>query len=336
MIEKEPGFQREKEELEIVIEEGRGEVQFLIVPELRKRVPIYNFRNLVHHIPIAKALADGKRMAMFGGVWGAFKGIKKNTTTEDFFHRQVKPGRPWEAKVPLMTRPEDGVRLVDWSKVHGGFRFLSDYWKFKKLWTSHPSFVHIIAPVRSTKYSLPNIFITTPEEYTNRYKGVDNISVSTIAVIYRADPYLDHLSALMKRFAHTDMYLGVSTLNPHGEEPPYGEEELFEDIRTGRCRIEAIDLLVRDRVYEKTGAFGSHTQIRLPLIGEKPIFKIVRIGSFSKEGFETATGFKCEIIPGAKDVRKNPGENLDERLAKMMVEINERWRTEKPQIFFRT
>jgi len=329
-------IEEKAKELQLRIEKGEAGVQLLKIPELGKNIPIYDFRNLTHQVMIAKALAKGERMAMFGGVWGAFRAVKRNTTAEDFFHRQVKPGRPWEAKVPLMVKPRYGVRLIDWSQIHSDFRFLSDYAEFKKLWTQHPAFLHVIAPVRTTKHSLPDIFITTPQDYQKRYGGNDIIAVSTVALLHRHDPYLEYLSAWVERFSHTAMSLGVSTLNPHGEEPPYEENEFFTDIKTRRCPISAIDLIVKDKKYEETGAFGSHTQVRLPLIGETPTLKVVRIGSFSPVGLKKSVGFDYEIIPGAKDVRKFKGASLDEKLTQMMQEINQDWKGEKPQIFFRT
>lgn len=329
-------IEEKAKELQLRIEEGEAGVQLLKIPELDKNIPIYDFRNLTHQVMIAKALAKGERMAMFGGVWGAFRAVKRNTTAEDFFHRQVKPGRPWEAKVPLMIKPKDGLRLIDWSQVHSNFRFLSDYAEFKKLWNLHPAFLHIIAPVRPTKHSLPDIFITTPQDYQKRYSGNDIIQVSTVALLHRHDPYLEHLSAWVERFSHTAMSLGVSTLNPHGEEPPYTEKELFEDIKTARCKVAEIDLIVTDRLYEESGAFGSHTQLRLPLVGESPTLKVLRIGSLSIDGFETATGLQCDPPAlGIKDVRKNQGENLDAKLSQMRQEIEANWKLEKSKIYFR-
>lgn len=306
----------------------------LLIPELRKCIPVFDLRNLDHQAEAAKLLTRGARMAMYGGVWGGFRAVKRWDFAERFFH-QVKVGRPEEAKIPLMTLPEDAVRIIDWSRVHADFRFLEDYWNFAKLWESHGAFLHIIAPVRETLKSLPPIFVTSAEEFDRRYPNSTPVSSPTIAGVWRDDPYLRHFATLIRRYSHTDMHIGVSTLNPHGEEPPYTFEEFKKDLSVGRIPAESIDLIVKDGLYEETEAFSSHTQLRLPLTGETPTLKVVRIGSLSPEGFKQATGFNYVIIPGAKDVRKNPGENLDEKLAEMIKEINKNWQKEKPIVYFR-
>lgn len=317
------------------IEEGPDDVRFLHHPELKRSIPIYEFRNLAHQVEIAKVLANGGQILMYGGVWGVFKGVKRATFGETFFEK-VKPGRPPEAKISVMIPPEDGVKIVDWSQVHKDFRYLQDYWNFNKLWVGHGAFLHIIAPVRPTLETLPDIFKTTPPDYAKRYPNLEPIRPTTAALLSRFEPYTRHFGYLVKRFSHTDMYVGVSTANRHGEEPPYTEQELFSDIENGKCDLSEIDLIVTDRKYEESGAFASHAQLRLPLVGEKPTLKVLRIGSLSIEGFEAATGFKCDPPAiGTKDVRKVPGISLDEKLAKMMEEINRDWKGEKPQIFFR-
>lgn len=317
------------------IENFANRVQFLVIPERDRRIPIYDFRDLGHHEPIARALSNGERLVMFAGVWGAFKAVKRNTKVEDFFHKQIKPGRPWEAKVPLMTRAIDAKQLFDWSQVHKDFRFLQAYSEFRKLWTSHPAFIHISAPVRANLYSLQEIFITTPEDYLAIYGDGDAISVPTISVINRDDPYLLHLQTLVSlRYFHTTMYLGVSTANPHAKQPPYTDDELLKQIASGETPAEAVDLIVEDPTYRKYNALGSHTIARLPLVGENPAIKILRIGSLSPEGFEHATGLPCEVISGAKDVRKIRGVNIDTKLETMRDEIQQNWHRERSPVYF--
>jgi len=337
MIEQAPGFQRGKEELEIVIEEKDG-IQFLTIPELGKRVPVYDFRDLHHQVLAARAIARGAKMAMYGGVWAGLAAEKRNSGGGDFFWEIKRSGkgsdpkyseRPKEAKPPVMIRPEDALSLVDWSKHHPNVRFLANFWNFIKLWNKHPAYLHVIAAIRPTLGSFPEKFKTTPEEFKIRYPQAPPISCDTFASFWREDPFLRHFATLVARFSHTQMYIGVSTLNPHGEEPPYSFKDFLEDIRTRRCRIELIDLIVKDDLYERFQVFGSHTQIRLPLLGEKSSFKVLRIGSFSPEAFERATGFECELTSGVKDVRKKPGEDLDEKLEAMIREIREDLRKRK-------
>jgi len=322
-------------QLEILEAEGIDGNRFLVVPELKRNIPIYDFRNLAHQVEIARVLADGGQILMYGGVWGVFKGVKRATFGETFFER-AKPGRPPEAKIPLLILPEDATKLVDWSQVHKDFRYLQDYWNFNKLWAGHGAFLHIIAPVRPTLESLPDIFKTTPEDFARRYPNLEPVPMATVALLSRYEPYTRHFGYLVKRFSHTDMYVGVSTRNKHGEEPPYTTPELYADIRTDPSGLEDIDLIATDRKYEESGAFASHTQIRMPLIGESPSFKVLRIGSLDPGVFKTLTGFECELIPGVRDVRKNPGEPLFGKLTAMLIEIHQNWQLETPQIHFRS
>lgn len=316
--------------LSIVIKENDGR-ETLFIPELGKEIPVFDLRNLFHQVEAARLIAQGKRMAMYGGVWGGFRAVKRWDFAERFFH-QVKVRRPEEAKIPLMTLPEDAVRMIDWSRVNENFRFLERYWNFAKLWKSHGAFLHIIAPVRETLKSLPPIFVTSPEEFNKRYPNSIPVSFPTVANVYREDPYLGHFATLIKRFSHTDMYIGVSTLNPHGEEPPYTFGEFKMDLSKGRIPARSIDLIVKDDFYEKFEVFSSHTQIRLPLVGEEPTFRVLRIGSLSLDGFRNATGFDFQVEPDAKDVRKNKGENLDSKLKTMINKIWEEYEKQKPVV----
>lgn len=325
---------RESQKLSaVVVKEGKNR-QVLHVSESEKGIPIFNLRDFSDQVEAARLVAQGKRMAMYGGVWGGFRAVKRWDFAERFFH-EVKVGRPEEAKIPLMTLPENAVRIIDWSMVHEDFRFLEHYWNFKKLWENHGAFLHIIAPARETLKSLAPIFVTSAEEFMRRYPNSTPVSSPTIAGVWRDDPYLRHFATLIGRFSHTDMYIGVSTLNPHGEEPPYTFEEFKKDLSAGRIPAESVDLIVKDDSYERYQAFSSHTQIRLPFVGENPVLRVLRIGSLSPEGFGNATGFNCVIEKDAKDVRKNKGENLDAKLKAMIDEIWAEYGKQKPLIVVR-
>lgn len=311
-----------------------ADLDLLYVEEIDKKIPVFNLRNLNAHASIGRMIANQSQMALFGGVWGGFKGVKRATVNESFFQR-VKPGRPKEAKIAMMAEPSDSLQFIDWSKVHPRFRYFRDYWEYKKLWESHGAFLHIIAPLKQTFRCLPDIFETTPEDFKSRYPQQKAINVSTACFIWREDPYLKHLVSWVKRSSHTDVFVGVSTLNRHGEEPPYSYQEFVDQIKDGRTDPKDIDLVVRDSIYENSPALGSHTQLRFPLVDEEPTLKVVRIGSLSPDGFTQATGLECEILPGIKDVRKNPGQNIDKQLLLMSREINDNWRKESPQLYFR-
>jgi len=342
-------MERQRSELQISITSGEDGVRLLNIPEFAKSIPIYDFRNLKHHEMTVSALTQGKKLAMYGGVWAAIAAEKRNSQEGTFVwdvKETGKPGeikRPQEAKPPVMMRPEDAVRMIDWREHHPEIASLSDFWNFRKLWQEHGAYLHIIAAIRPSFYSFPQRFKTTAQEFQARYPQFPAIGVDTFAVFWREDPSLRHFATLMMRDSHTPMYTAVTTLNPHQEQPPYTEEELFDDIRIRRCRIDLIDGIISDLKYENfrdpdnpdLEPYGSHTQIRLPFTWESPTFKVVRIGSLSPEGFEAATGFKCEVLPGVKDVRKHPGQNFDSLLEKMMEEIREEYSKQTQVVYCR-
>jgi len=325
MVKENPRFS----EFNVSIKKGKDNIQFLVVGELEKKIPIYSIRDLAHHKLIAQAVADEVPMVVYGGVWAVFKGVKRRSEGAGFF-KVAKPGRPPESKVPMVCRPEDTQSFIDWSHVHPDFRHLRRRENFTKLWATHGAPLHLVAPIRSSLSSLPEEFKTSPEEFNARYPDAQAISCATAAFYWREDPYWRHFATLTSRYTHTQTYLGVSSFNPHGEEPPYTFGELVEQVKIGRIPFE---LIVCDHIYENSRAFGSHTQMRLPLVGEEPKFSVLRLGSFSPQGFGKATGFEWKLASeNVKDVRKNLGENLDGELYLMSDRIRCRYKTEKPLV----
>ena len=62
----------------LVEEKGKGGNDYLYVQELEKCLPIYDLRNLDHHPIVAKMLAQGSTIAMYGGVWAVIKAEKRH------------------------------------------------------------------------------------------------------------------------------------------------------------------------------------------------------------------------------------------------------------------
>lgn len=298
--------------------------EYLEIKEIGVKIPIFDLRNLDDHEAIASSIAIGARVAFFGGVWGVFKGVEHTKKEELFFHI-IKTGRPKEAKIAMLTQPKVAVDMIDWSKVHPQFRNLQDPQEFDRLWSSHGSFLHIIGPVSPELYDLPGVFITTPEDFKARYPNLKPIKHSTACFVWHDDPYLENVVKRTEELSPKKIHIGVSTLNTHGQEPPYAYEELIGYLSDGRIDPRAIDLVVRDKIYEDYEAFGSHTQIRVPLDSEEPVLKVVRIGSLSPDGFRNSTGYDLEVIPDAKDVRRFPGEDIDNVLFSMHNKIKQSW-----------
>jgi hypothetical protein len=300
------------------------------LPEMGLSIPIYNVRDLRDQNKIARHIADGAQMAMFGGVWGGFKGVRLESPSEEFFHR-VKQGRPKEAKIAMMIPPSDSRELIDWTKVHPNARHLMDETMFESLWGSHGAYLHIIAPIESGEVHVPDVFETTPKDYSSRYPTLDPVSSSTACFFWRNDPYLEHLFGLIHSSSENKTFVGVTSLNRHGETPPYTYDEFLDHLKTGKSDPRDIHLVVRDPIHESSQALGSHTQVRLPLVDEEPVLKILRVGTLSPEGFKRATGLDVEVVNDAKDVRKNPGEDLDHHIERMNDEIRVNWASIAPQ-----
>lgn len=320
----------QNKKLTVKVEDGENGVQFLVIEKLSKRIPIYSIRNLKHHRQMAEAVRDEVPMVIYGGIWAVFKGVKRRSLGARFF-QEAKPGRPPESKVPMVVPPEEMLQFIDWSRVHPDFRSLRWRANFVKLWTTHGAPLHIIAPVKKNLWALPDEFKTTPEDFSARYPEAKPVNCPTAAFYWREDPYWRHFATLSTCYMRTDTYLGVSSFNPHSEEPPYTFGELLEQVKIGRVPFKVV---IRDDLYESYQAFGSHTQMRLPLVGEEPKFVVLRLGSFTPKGLERNTGFGWKLASKKiKDVRKNPGENLDVKLLAMDAEVCQNYKKEKPLIF---
>ncbi|MBI4097970.1 MAG: hypothetical protein HY426_02930 [Candidatus Levybacteria bacterium] len=288
------------------------------------KIPIYDFRDLDHQRDIAKAIANGASMAMFAGVWGGFKGVRKGTEDEPFFHK-AKAGRPSAAKVAVMVPPTASIELIDWTRVHPEVRHLEDYGWFKRLWADHGGYLHVIAPTRDDS-PVPDIFVTSPGNHSELYPNYPQVNVATACFFWREDPYLEHLLQLVDgASSDKDIYIGGTSLNPHGESPPFSFIELNEHLKAGKSNPRDINLVVRDPSYESSEALGSHTQVRLPLVGEEPVVLVYRIGTLSPEGFASSTGIRTHVMRDARDVRKNLGENVDSRIREVNLRIHAQW-----------
>jgi hypothetical protein len=301
--------------------------QFVEIGKVGRKIPVYDLRDVNHHKAISNAIANKDRIALFGGVWGVFKGVGSNTQKETYFHT-VKKGRPKESKIAMLVSPGVSSALIDWDKVHPQFRHLRDLSRFQDLWTPHGAFLHVIGPVNPKVTSLPDVFLTTPEDFKFRYPNLEPIQSPTACFVWRDDPYIEHVTDLAQHSPQTNInYVGVSTLNPHGIEPPYTYEELISYLNNGQIDPNEIDIIVRDSIYELNAkALGSHTQIRLPLDTETPVLKVMRIGSLSPDGFTATTGYRTESGLGIKDVRRIPGQNCDDSLFFMGQQIRQKWK----------
>lgn len=300
-------------------------------PEYELEIPVYDIRSLSDQEQIAREIARGRQMAMFGGVWGGFQGIQGLSGDTGEYLKWAKKDRPKEAKYVVMKPPRSSHELIDWSKVHEDLRFLEDPDSFEALWETHGAYLHVIAPVKDGL--LPSALVTSPEEHEKAYPGRPSISADTSAFLWRADPYFENFARLVDEHSDTQIHIGVTSLNKHGEKPPYTYDEFVAHLRAGNADPRQVHLVVRDSIYENSQALGSHTQLRLPLADEEGVVELYRIGTLSPEGFEKRTGIELRNKYDVKDVRKNPGINVDTHIDLMRDQVQERWRRESEVIF---
>jgi hypothetical protein len=294
----------------------------IIFPETSP-IEVYDFRDLDHQEDVAKAIAAKAQLAMFAGVWAGFKAVDAHVEEEPYFY-VAKPGRPKEAKIVVMMSPEKSHELTDWEKVHEDFRYLEDYDEYAKLWSTHGAALHVITPVKTDTH-FPKLFLTTPEEYAQRYQGHQPIAHSTVSFFWRDDPYLENLMRRVDEHSEKPMFIGGTSLNRHGEAPPFTYEDFQNHLNERKADPSEIHLVVRDSIEENSEAHGSHTQIWIPHEDEEPIVRIYRIGTLSPEGFAGATGMPIRIMDDAKDVRRYPGVNIDDRIRITHQQIKSNW-----------
>lgn len=298
-------------------------IDHLALPE-REPIPVYDVRNLAHQELIAGQIAEGAQFAMFAGVWGGFKAVVNDTVEEKFFY-EAKPGRPKVAKIAAVVPPSEAIRIVDFTKVHPELRFLENEEAFHGLWRDHLAHLHVIAPIRGDA-NFPPLFVTTPQEYSERFPDREPRNAATASIFWRKDPYLDRLLTLVNSASDKPMFIGGTSLNRHGEQPPFTYQDLVGHIRDGKVDPGAIHFIVRDSLEENSEAHGSHTQAMIPLAGEgEPIMRVSRIGTLSPEALEAAIGIRVHVLPDAVDVKRFPGKNIDQAIKDSHSRIMEAW-----------
>jgi len=314
---------------ELNLQRGIQEIQRerLAFPEHGIEIPVYDIRDLLDQELIAREIAQGRQMAMFGGVWGGFQGIPEANGNSEGYLRWAKQDRPREAKYVVMKPPSQSHELIDWSNIHEEFRFLEDPESFDALWRTHGAYLHVIAPIKE-EVALPDVFVTSPDEHTKAYPNRPRISASTSAFLWRSDPYFENFAQLVDASSETPVHIGVTSLNKHGEKPPYSYEDFVAHLKAGNADPRNVHLIVRDSLYETSGALGSHTQIRLPLKDEEGVVEVYRIGTLSPRALERKTGIALRQRDGIKDVRKNPGVSVDMHIELLNQKILNKWQSE--------
>ena len=293
-------------------------------------VPVYSIRNPDHHEAIARALARGRTAAFYVGLFGIGQAIRPAWLGHDDAETywRVKVGRPRWAKVPLFSKPSHALRLIDFGLVHPAFRHLARREAFERLWTGHGAPLHVIAPVRQPLRFLDPAVVTFHEDLVQHVTDdVDPrervIAPATACFFWIADPMWDTVVTLAGLYSPPRVCFGASSLNDHGEQPPYTMAELRTFI-DGRSTL-PFDLVITDELYERSGAFSSHTQVRLPLVGEPAELIVVRRGCVSAEWLAESTGYPVRVMASAAIASRQAG--LTDRELRARLEQFRAWRS---------
>jgi len=278
----------------------------------QRSIPVYSLRNPSHHEPAARDLAAGATAAFYGGLYGIVRAVRpawdEHEDAETYW--RAKPGRPRWSKVPLFMKPQDALRLIDFRLVHPDYRHLERRELFVRLYESHGAPIHVIAPLKEPLRFLHPAFKTNREDLARQAQGDvmawDRVVAHTTACFFwMADPMWESLATLANLYSGPRVFYGVSSFNEHGKHPPYTFVELLAQVEAGgACQFE---LVINDDLYEKTGAFSSHTQVRLPMVGEAPELIVVRRGSVGPEWLAASTGYPVRVLDSAGVASRRPG-----------------------------
>jgi hypothetical protein len=274
-------------------------------------VPVYDVRDRAHQRAIARELALGRVAAFYLGLYTIMRVLRPPWTEgpdADLFW-EIKAGRPHWSKLPLFCKPQDALRLIDFRFVHPDYRHLAQRERFSRLWQSHGAPLHIIAPLRQPLRYLHPAFQTLPTDLVeqaadNRHAADRLIPCATASFFWMDDPAWESLATLIRLSCLPHAFMGGSSFNDHGAQPPYTRGELASYVQA-RGRLQ-FDLVVADHLFESTRAFSSHSLVRLPLVGEPPELVMLRYGSVSPGWLAESTGYPVRLLESASVASRHP------------------------------
>ena len=285
-------------------------------------LPVYSLREPRERDAAARELAAGRTGLFYLGLYTVVKTLRPPWVGDgggEVFWR-VKPERPRWSKLPMVIRPRDSIRLVDFSLVHPAFQRLRERPAWDQLWTAHGAPLHIIAPLRQPLWFVHPAFQTTPADLRAQ-AGTDPAAAdralpcTTASLFWMEDPAWHDFALRVGLYSPPRTFFGGTSFNAHGEHPPYTLAELAEFVQA-RGRLEA-ELVISDPVFEAAGVFSSHTMVRLPVRDEPPELVMTRRGSLGPEFLEEVTGHRVRVLDSVASASHQPGlsqEELERRL----------------------
>ena len=290
-----------------------------------RKIPIFSIRNPKHRAPIARSIVSGHVGVLEAGVMGVLIAVPNNPSVDNYVGKkfwEVKRGRGSSDKVPVMMLPENHDEIVDYSKIHPDFAYLKYPEKRHEFFGKYP--FHTILPVLSDVILNRDVFVTTPED--SQKKPQDQwVSEPTVCIFFPGGDGAWENVAKIARDINPDVHLGVSSLNDHGEQPPYNLDQLVSFINR-KQRVD-FDFIIQDPISRAAQIKSSHTQIRLPFKSEAPEIIIIRDGSVSPGKISEHTGHPVKILESVRFASHGHPENirlkgLDDRINQYLKEAN--------------
>jgi hypothetical protein len=247
------------------------------------KIPVFSLRQPEHQNIIAKWIASGRAGAVEIGVMGVLKAVSPENDIDTYSGNtfwKVKKGRGPLDKIPVLMPPDDHARIVDYARLHPDFAFLEDPENRRRFFDKYP--FHTILPVAPEAEINVDVFVTTPEESRRKYADPDQwTAASTICAFFLGgDCIWEKIAGLVSQL-NPAIKIGISSLNDHGEQPPYDFYEFVSYVNL-KQRMD-YDFVIQDPVIRRSQIRSSFTQIRLPLRGEAPEVLVTRKGSLSTD-----------------------------------------------------
>lgn len=291
--------------------------------EVLKSVPVYNVRDPRHHEKIARAIASGDPGAFDVGIIGILIAVEdprgnlllkreqakqreeseKGNSDDDLIPNEekfwrIKVGRPSSAKVPFMATPRIIPDYVDFDKLHPEFRHLKDRQARERLY-KHP--LHVIWPVNDNPKIHRGAFVTTAQDSKNGNPEKPDrwVSEDTVCIfVPGTDPDWRFIGERAGMYNPHALF-GVTSFNLHGELPPFNDEELVSYLERRGPKDLEFEFFVHDPIAKASGLKSSHTQVRLPLVGEEPEIVVVRRGPVAADDIRRWTGYPTRVLESA-------------------------------------
>ena len=264
----------------------------------------------------ARILASGRPVAFYLGVFTIVKLLRPPWAERgsDIFW-QVKPARPSWSKLPMVALPRHSLRLVDFSLVHADLRVLATRERWERIWSSVGAPLHVIAPLRRPLRFLHPAVATSPGDLVELATDVPAagdrlLNASTAAFFWFDDPDWRDLAERVTLAAPARSVLAGTSFNEHGAQPPYTLEDLHTVLRA-RPDL-PVEAIITDERIDDAGIFGSHTMVRLPLVGEEPAIVITRDGTVGAAWLEEATGWPVRRLASTAVAARRPGTTADQ------------------------